>query len=219
MTVTEINPLIAFVAGMVSVASPCVLPLLPAIVSSSTETGKLRPMSIVLGLALSFTLMGVVAGALGATFGIYQRYIYIGAMFVVLAMGAYMLFDLHLPHLTKQSFIDKITLKTYYLPTEGLMSGLALGMAFGVIWMPCTGPVLATILTWVALEGSILSGALMLGLYSCGFAVPMLAIAYSSRLSTRIVGASSKMIWVKRVAGFVLMVVGTYMVLPYIAYI
>ena len=219
----EVTPLVAFVAGMVSVASPCILPLLPAIVASTTEGGdnRYRPLAIVLGLAVSFTLMGVVAGALGAAFGAYQRYIYVGAMFVVLVMGAWMLFDLHMPQkLTmRQSILNALTLKTYELPSEGLLSGFALGAAFGLIWLPCTGPVLATILMWVATEDSITSGALMLGVYSVGFAIPMLAIAYSTRMSARIIKASPKMIWVKRAAGFALMVVGVYMVLPYIAYV
>ena len=214
----EVNPLIAFGAGVVSIFSPCVLPLLPAIVASSTDRGKYRPLAIVLGLAISFTSMGLIASAFGAVFTAFSNYLFAAATVFIIAMGFWMLFDLHLPYNTPRlGVIDRVSKKTYALPTEGITSGLLLGLALGIVWLPCTGPVLGTILTWVAARGDILTGGLLLGVYSIGFALPMLGIAYSSRMSSSLVGKSSKTIWIKRVAGIVLIAVGVYLVLPYLS--
>lgn len=144
----EVNPLIALGAGLVSIFSPCVLPLLPAIVASSTERGRLRPLAIVLGLTISFTSMGIAAGAFGAVFTGYSNYILMAAIAIIIAMGFWMLLDLHLPYtMARLGLIDNISKKTYSIPTEGIASGLLLGLALGIVWLPCTGPVLGTILT------------------------------------------------------------------------
>lgn len=214
----EVNPLIALGAGLVSIFSPCVLPLLPAIVASSTERGRLRPLAIVLGLTISFTSMGIAAGAFGAVFTGYSNYILMAAIAIIIAMGFWMLLDLHLPYtMPRLGLIDNISKKTYSIPTEGIASGLLLGLALGIVWLPCTGPVLGTILTWVAVQGDILTGAAYLLIYSFGFAIPILAIAYSARLSSSLAGKSSKTIWIKRAAGLVLIGVGVYLAIPYLS--
>ncbi|MGZ4904126.1 MAG: cytochrome c biogenesis CcdA family protein [Halobacteriota archaeon] len=215
----EVNPLIAFGAGVISIFSPCVLPLLPAIVASSTDRGsRYRPLAIVLGLAISFTTMGLVASAFGAIFTAYRDYLFLAAIVFIIVMGFWMLFNLHLPYnMPRLGVIDRVSKETYTLPTEGIASGLLLGLALGVVWLPCTGPVLGTILTWVAVRGDLLTGGLLLIVYSIGFAIPMLGIAYSSRMSSSLVGKSSKTIWIKRVAGVMLIVVGIYLVVPYIS--
>jgi len=159
----EVNPLIAFGAGLISIFSPCVLPLLPAIVASSTDRGRYRPLAIVLGLSISFTSMGLVASAFGAVFTAYSYYLFAAAIVLIIAMGFWMLFDLHLPYdMPRLGIIDRVSRKTYDIPTEGIPSGLALGLALGIVWLPCTGPVLATILTWVAANGNIATGGLLL---------------------------------------------------------
>ena len=156
------------------------------------------------------------AGAFGELFSQFQYYIYAASIGIVTFMGLYMLFDLHLPFQSQLNFFNKISYKTYSLPTEGVGSGMALGMALGIVWLPCTGPVLATILTWVAAGSNILFGAEMLFIYSLGFALPMLAIAYSTTVSSKLVGNNIRMIWIKRFSGFVLLIVGIYMAFPYI---
>jgi cytochrome c-type biogenesis protein len=214
----EVNPLIAFGAGLISIFSPCVLPLLPAIVASSTDRGRYRPLAIVLGLSISFTSMGLVASAFGAVFTAYSYYLFVAAIFFIIAMGIWMLFDLHLPYnAPRLGLIDRVSKKTYDIPTEGIASGLLLGLALGIVWLPCTGPVLGTILTWVAAKGDVMTGGLLLIVYSLGFAIPMLGIAYSTKMSSSLVGKSSKTIWIKRVAGLMLIVVGVYLVWPYLA--
>jgi cytochrome c-type biogenesis protein len=71
----EVNPLIAFGAGLVSVFSPCVLIVLPAVMASSTDRGQWRPLAIVLGLSISFTAMGLLASAFGSAFQSVKGYL------------------------------------------------------------------------------------------------------------------------------------------------
>lgn len=210
------DPLIAFIAGIVSILSPCVLPLLPAIVATSTGHGKLRPLAIVSGLAITFVTFGVIAGAFGEVFVTYSSYIYAASIGIVIFMGLYMLFDLHMPWQGRVTILNKFTYKTHSLSSRGVMSGLILGMALGIVWMPCTGPILSVILTTVAVGGSMISGAYFLSIYSVGFAVPMLLIAYSSAAASTLVSAPRRMALIKKISGFVIFVAGVYFIFSYV---
>lgn len=202
-----ISPLAAFGAGILSVLSPCILPLLPAVLASSTGKGKLRPLAIVLGVSISFTLMGVVTSTFGAAFQAYLGQLEILAELLIITMGLSMLFEISLFN----SFSRFPLLAG--MKDEGPISGLLLGLSLGVLWIPCVGPILASILTMVALEGNAVTGAITLSIYSAGFAVPMLLLAYSAHISTSKIKLISKYdVAFKKGAGIVLLLVGLWMV-------
>ena len=144
----SISPLTALGAGIVSVLSPCILPLLPAVLATSTGKDKLRPLAIVLGVSISFIIMGVVTSAFGAAFHTHVIHLKILAEILILLMGFALLFDLSLFN----SF-SKFPLLAG-MNEEGPVSGLLLGVSLGVLWIPCIGPILGSILTMVALEGN-----------------------------------------------------------------
>ena len=202
-----ISPLAAFGAGILSVLSPCILPLLPAVLASSTGKGKLRPLAIVLGVSISFTLMGVVTSAFGAVFQAYIGQLKILAEILIITMGIAMLFEISLFNaFAKFPLLAGIR-------DESLISGLLLGLSLGVLWIPCVGPILGSILTMVALEGNTSTGAITLSIYSAGFAVPMLLLAYSAHLSTSKIKLMSRYdAAFKKGAGIVLILVGLSMV-------
>ena len=202
-----ISPLAAFGAGILSVLSPCILPLLPAVLASSTGKGKLRPLAIVLGVSISFTLMGVVTSTFGAAFQAYLDQLEILAELLIITMGLAILFEISLFN----SFSRFPLLAG--MKDEGPISGLLLGLSLGVLWIPCVGPILASILTMVALEGNATTGAITLSIYSAGFAVPMLLLAYSAHVSTSKIKLISKYdVVFKKGAGIVLLLVGLWMV-------
>ncbi|MDI9396036.1 MAG: cytochrome c biogenesis CcdA family protein [Euryarchaeota archaeon] len=203
MSYEAISPVVAFGAGVISILSPCILPLLPAVLASSTGKGKLRPLAIVLGVSISFTLMGIVTSAFGAAFQAYIGQLKILAEILIITMGIAMLFEISLFN----SFAKFPLLAG--MNDEGPISGLLLGLSLGVLWIPCVGPILASILTMVALEGSTANGALTLLIYSAGFAVPMLLLAYSAHLSTSKIKLISRYdAAIKKGAGIVLILVG-----------
>ncbi|MCD4703454.1 MAG: cytochrome c biogenesis CcdA family protein [Methanosarcinaceae archaeon] len=206
MDLTGVSPIAAFVAGIISVFSPCVLPLLPAILAYSTEKGSLRPLAIVVGLSISFTTMGIATSMVGSVFRQYFAYLSIIAAGVIIILGISLIFELGMPR-----FLS--TLSNLNVGGKGLLGGLLLGLSLGVIWMPCVGPILGAILTLVAVEGDIVYGALMLFIYSLGFAIPMLLVAYSASFSSARLGTVSRYdVVIKKIAGVALVAVGIWMV-------
>ena len=202
----------AVLAGVASILSPCVLPLLPGVMAYSTERNRVTPLAIVTGLALSFTIMGVACAALGSLIFDYLDYIKIVSGAIILVMGLYLLFEL----------VENAVLRLWqHVPVSraslpraeegGLFGGFLLGASLGIVWMPCIGPILASILLIVAQQGTLLYGGLLLFAYSIGLGVPMLAIAYSSNfVSGKVRSMAKHTLLVRRIAGVVLVVVGLY---------
>ena len=202
-----ISPLAAFGAGILSVLSPCILPLLPAVLATSAGKSKFRPLAIVLGVSISFTIMGVVTSAFGAVFHTYIGQLKILAEILIVLLGCALLFEISLFNsFSKFPLLGKMN-------DEGTVSGFLLGLSLGVLWIPCVGPILGSILTMVALKGNAATGALTLSIYSLGFAVPMLVLAYSAHFSSSKIRLISKYDSVfKKGAGIVLVAVGLWMI-------
>lgn len=202
-----ISPVAAFGAGILSVLSPCILPLLPAVLATSAGKNKLRPLAIVFGVSISFTIMGVVSSAFGAVFNAYTDQLKILAEILILIMGFALFFDISLFNaFSKFPLLGNMN-------EEGSVSGFLLGLSLGVLWIPCVGPILGSILTMVALEGNAATGAFTLSIYSLGFAIPMLLLAYSAHFTSSKIRLISK--WdriFKKGAGIVLILVGLYMI-------
>lgn len=206
----EVTPLAAFGAGVVSVLSPCILPLLPAVLATSAGKDKLRPLAIVLGVIISFTIMGLITSAFGAAFRAHINELKILAEILILLMGFALLLELNLFNsFSKFPLLGKMN-------EEGPASGFLLGLSLGVLWIPCIGPILGSILTMVALDatsGSFTNGAVTLSFYSLGFAVPMLVLAYSAHVSSSKMRLITKYDSVfKKGAGVILILVGFWMV-------
>lgn len=202
-----ISPLAAFSAGVFSVLSPCILPLLPAVLATSAGKRRLRPLAIVIGVSISFTTMGVVTSAFGAAFQSYIAQLKILAEIFILLMGFAIIFEIGLFNI-----FSRFPLLSG-MNEEGLVSGLLLGLSLGVLWIPCVGPFLASVLAMVAVKGSTANGAFMLSIYSLGFAVPMLLLAYSAHFSSSKIRVISK--WdavLKKGAGIVLILFGFWMI-------
>ncbi len=212
MTDPQIPSLIAaFGAGVLSMLSPCVLPLLPAIMAYSSERGKLRPLAIVIGLCISFTAMGVIFSAFGSVVYAYRGYMETIAEITIIALGIVMLFDL--PVFDRLSALAP-QLTPQITQGEGLFGGLLLGLSLGIVWMPCLGPLIGSVLMTVIPEGDVLYGGTVLFIYSLGLAIPMLGIAYAtSTLTGHVRGLSRHSMAIRRIAGGVLILVGLGMVL------
>jgi cytochrome c-type biogenesis protein len=207
MSYEVVSPLTAFGAGILSVLSPCILPLLPAVLATSAGKDKLKPLAIVLGVSISFIIMGVITSAFGAVFHTHIGQLKILAEILILIMGFALLLDL--------SFFTSFSKFPLLagMNEEGPVSGFLLGLSLGVLWIPCVGPILASILTMVALEGNTLTGALTLSVYSLGFAMPMLVLAYSAHFSSSKMRLITKYDSIfKKGAGVVLVLFGLWMI-------
>jgi cytochrome c-type biogenesis protein len=172
------NIALAAGAGLASVLSPCVLPVVPVIMAGAEREDRLRPLIVVLGLTLSFMAMGAVSSLFGAFLVGRTRTIEAVGAVIITLLGLMVLFDV--------SVFKRLTrLSNIQVKGEGRLSGLVLGMALGVVWVPCIGPFLSSILTMVGAGGRLAQGVVLLGFYSLGLAIPMLIVAYSSHVIQR----------------------------------
>jgi cytochrome c-type biogenesis protein len=165
---------LAFAAGLASVASPCVLPVVPIVVTGTTQEHRSRPALVVLGLALSFIAMGVVSSLFGGAVARSLPWLEKAAGLLVLAFGLLLLVDVNV-------FERLGALRRLGAGGDGRSSGLVLGLTLGLVWIPCVGPMLSSVLATVAARGSLLVGVVLLFAYAAGFAIPMLAIGYGSQ--------------------------------------
>ena len=165
---------LAFGAGLASVASPCVLPVVPLIVTGTAEEHRARPALIVAGIAASFVAMGVLTSLFGAAVGPLLPPLEKAVGVLILLFGLLLLADLNL--------FERLAWLQRLAPAgDGRWSGLLLGASLGLVWIPCVGPMLSSVLALVAARGTLASGVALLLVYSLGFAVPMLAVGYGSQ--------------------------------------
>jgi cytochrome c-type biogenesis protein len=170
---------IALLAGLVSFASPCVLPLVPgylAYVGGMSDPGAKRDRSRVLtGVALFVLGFAVVFIAYGAAFGALGLWLVRWQEVVIRVLGVLVIL-MGLVFIGQFSFLQR-TIKPGWRPATGLIGAPLLGIVFGLGWTPCIGPTLAAISALSVGSGSPWRGAL-LGLFYCiGLGIPFLLVA------------------------------------------
>jgi cytochrome c-type biogenesis protein len=211
---------VAFLAGVLSFLSPCVLPLVPAYLGFITgmSLDELRgdaPRSavllpavfFVLGFTIIFLLLGASATFLGQILFRYQDWISrIGGVLIVI-FGLHLLGVLRLAPLMRERRMQLAS------TPKGYFGATAAGLVFGAGWTPCIGPVLGTLLTAAAARATMGSAMLLLGGYSLGLAVPFLLAAVGT---SYFLGASRRMRGLipvlEKTSGAVLVLVGVLLV-------
>ena len=178
------EPLLAFAAGVLTVAAPCVLPLLPVVLGSSATAGqaRARPLFIALGFALSFAAAALLFGAFQQVLGLAPEPVRDAGAVLLLVFGLLMVWPRPFQWLgvAGSGALNRVA-ALGDSAGNGNLGGLVLGMPLGVVWTPCAGPVLASILALIATQPDLGRAGLLLACYSLGAALPMLAIAYGGR--------------------------------------
>jgi cytochrome c-type biogenesis protein len=182
MMTQNLNLLLAFLAGLLSFLSPCVLPLIPSYLSliggaafeehrRDGRSGRwpvfLRTLLFVAGFSVVFIVLGVLFSGAGGFFSGASRVVNLVAGSLVILLGLNFVFNFW----KFLSFEKKVHLAS---APRGLVGSLALGMAFGAGWTPCVGPILASILFLAGSGGGVLQGTALLGVYSLGLGLPFL---------------------------------------------
>lgn len=196
--------MMAVFAGFASIASPCVLPIVPIIVTGTQEDHKYRPLLIVTGLSFSFMAMGAITSIFGGAVAGAMPVLENVAGIVVIIFGVLMLLDINL--FKKLTLFNRVQTKS-----RGRWSGLILGCTLGLVWIPCVGPMLSGVLAMVASEGKLSSGLILLAFYSLGFAIPMLLAGYASQsVRQKIRMVNSHPLAIRLVSGGLLIGFGVY---------
>jgi cytochrome c-type biogenesis protein len=174
---------LSLLAGSLTTLSPCVFPILPLVLGGAAQGNRLAPLAMGLGMALSFAGIGVALGALGPALGLDSEHVRSFGAVMLMALGLLM----WVPVLNERfaqwmmplaSSANGVSTR---LKGDTLGGALMLGGVLGLVWSPCSGPLLASALTLVASEGGAWRGGLVLGVFGLGAATPLVAVAYASR--------------------------------------
>jgi cytochrome c-type biogenesis protein len=190
--VTELTPIVAFAGGVVSFFAPCVAPVVPGYVTfiaggpgASRTRRFVLTSAFILGFSAAFVALGLLIGAVGSSpmFQGFERWLQWVGGALIIAFGLAMTGLLRVPFLERDlRFHGKMP--SWLGPGGG---AFALGLAFGVGWSPCMGPILAGILLLAGVSGTAASGALLLVAFSLGLAVPFLLLGFSAERGAALV--------------------------------
>ena len=180
-----LNLVLALLAGVVTVAAPCTLPMLPILLGASVgQTSRARPAMIAAGFVMSFSLVALALGAITRVFDFDPNVLRTGAAVLLLGFGLLMIWPAPFEWLSNR--IGGFT-SGGAASSQGVIGGFVLGTTLGLVWTPCAGPVLGSILTVVATSTDTAWASLLLVVYAIGAALPMLLIAYGGQaITTRI---------------------------------
>jgi len=170
-------------AGGLTTLSPCVFPLLPLVLGGALQGHRLAPVAMGVGMTASFAAIGMLLGALGPALGVDGDTVRIGGAAMLIAFALVML----VPALGERFSRWMLPIATAAnaastrLDGRSLLSAMALGAVLGLVWSPCSGPLLGSALTLVASEGGVVRGGVVLAFFGLGAAIPLVAVAYASR--------------------------------------
>lgn len=210
-----------FVAGLATSLTPCVYPMIPitagilgaagasgaaGVVAPSRRRTILLSLTYALGLALVYALLGVLAGLTGSLFGSISSspwaYLLTGNLLLIFGLGMLGLFEVRVPQRVLQ-WVQGLDAKSY----GGVF---LLGASSGLVAAPCGAPVFAAVLTFVAATRSAVLGFLYLFVFSLGMSLLLVAVGTISGLATSLPKSGVWMVWIKRAAGVILLVMAEY---------
>lgn len=176
MFAQDISVFVAFFAGFISFASPCILPMIPAYISFITGTidhrersvGRTisRSLAFVLGFSLVFILLGASASLVGQLIAEYKPVLAkVGGILIVI-------FGLHMTGIIQIPLFYREARFRGPKQSASWAGSILLGMAFAAGWTPCVGTVLSSILLYAGMSDTVLKGVYLLTAYSAGLGVP-----------------------------------------------
>lgn len=189
---------LALLGGVLTIASPCVLPILPIVLGGTLqESSRSRPLFIVAGFVLAFASLGLLLASASQQVALAHETLRLAGIAMLALTGLAMLWKAPYAWLMNRA----TDLAGAVLPSGGAeqadkragrLGGFVLGMSLGAVWTPCAGPVLASILVLVAQAQDIGWSSTLLLLYAIGAGIPMLAIAYGGQFARQRIRALAR---------------------------
>lgn len=210
--------LIIFVSGLALNLTPCVYPLIPITISyfGGQVGGKkgsliLYGIVYVLGMSITYSLLGVFAALTGSILGAWLQnplvLAFIAIVMVALALSMFGLYEIRVPT-ALSNFAGQ--------SKQGYFGTLFMGLTVGIIAAPCIGPFVLALFTYVGEKGDPLLGFLMFFVLSLGLGVPFVFLAMFSGMINHIPRSGAWMIWVRKIFGFILVAMALYFINPLI---
>ncbi len=211
------NPLLAylgvFIGGIISSSSPCVLATIPLVIGyvggyseGDRRKAMLYSLTFILGLSITFTILGAIASFIGGLFGVTGRtwYFVVGGIAIAIGLQLIGLYEWNLPvpgHLQPKQ--------------KGILGAFVLGLIFGIVSSPCATPVLVLILTFVASKGKVVYGTSLLFVYAIGHCALIFLAGIAAGFAESFIkskGISNITSYGKKIGGSIVALVGLYMV-------
>lgn len=207
---------LSFLAGVLSILSPCVLPLIPILVGAALNTHRYGPYVLALGLAISFTVVGVFIATIGASIGINQEVFRIIAAVLLITFGIILLSSTLQAKFASatagiggsgNNLLSKVS-------TDSLYGQFILGLLLGVVWSPCVGPVLGATITLASQGTNLGHVTLVMALFGLGAGLPLILLGLLSKQA--MMKVRNKLFVAgkigKRILGAILLVVGLFII-------
>lgn len=203
---------IAFLEGIITFVSPCLLPMLPVYISyfAGGENNRKRTLcnalAFIAGFTVVFLALGAFAGTVGAALQQYKTAVNLVTGGIVVILG------LNFSGILKIGFLNKTKKLDVQIKSGNIASTFLFGMIFSIGWTPCVGAFLGSALMLASERGTMAEGLLMLLLYSMGLGIPFLASALLlDRLKETFQFIKRNYLWINRICGIFLIVVGISM--------
>lgn len=174
---------LAFIAGVLSVLSPCVLPILPIVLGAAASKHRLGPVALAAGLSVSFVTVGLFLAAVGYAIGLSGEVLRYFAATLIIALGIVLL----LPPLQARLALASGPIATWTdqrfgaSPGNGLSGQFGIGVLLGAVWSPCVGPTLGAASLLAAQGRDLLQVAITMFTFGVGAALPLLILGMASR--------------------------------------
>ena len=195
----------SLLSGVVTVLSPCVLPVLPIVLSSSAASGKRRPLGVITGLIISFSFFTLAISQIVRWLGLSAQTLRILAITVIGLLGLSMIVPKFNEWVERAlSFIPRMA-NNKPRQGSGFWPGFLTGLSLGLVWAPCAGPILASVTALAATQQISFASVLVVVAYAVGAGIPLLAIAYGGRsLINKVPALSNNLGRVQQVFGVVM---------------
>ncbi len=208
--------ILAFVAGLVTILNPCVLPLVPILVASALGKSKAGPLALSAGLVTSFTLFGFSVIAFGYSIGINEQAVRLGAGALLTLAGIVLL----VPRMQAAISAAAAPISNFGhqrlqgISGDGASGQFVVGLLLGVVWAPCVGPTLGVAIAAASRGENLAASMLIFLVFGLGVAASIIAFAYGSRRAMRERGQAMQTIarYAKPIFGVALLLVGMMIV-------
>lgn len=175
--------ILAFFAGVITILSPCVLPLLPLILGAATQADRLRPWGIIVGFVLAFTAATLTLTYLVRALGVPPDLNRTASAIVLAVLGLILLVPRF--NLGFERLAGGLPALAPAGAAPGTLGGVTVGLGLGLAWSPCVGPIMAAVIT-LALNQAVGPGAVAVTLaFALGTALPMSAVLFGGRSLVR----------------------------------
>jgi cytochrome c-type biogenesis protein len=201
----DVGFLFSFSAGLLSVVSPCVLPLIPIVIGHSLLRGKIRDvLAFITGFFLVFAIITVLTVIFTAAINYYLLYFRIVAAIFIIVLGIIFIANKNVLRFSFNSTFRNETMGSFLV---GFLTCLA--------WSPCYGPYIFAVAAYSASTGNWIFSAINMMLFAAGFSVALLTIALlASKINIERIMKYSD--WIRIISGFIIVIAGIYLLIGYL---